>query len=187
MDITITGYEGNIKKFKALVDKQSEKIINMLGDNLKDINIVCKKRGGLNKIELNVYTNQGLFRKEEESDDFESMIAELFKNIENQIKKYNDKRQDIDRQRRRNQKENLLIQEDIEFEDQEQLERDYLLELNEDTRVKEIDAKPMFREEAILEMESTDHVFYLFLDAETDFPSVIYKKNNGGYGILQLI
>lgn len=38
--------------------------------------------------------------------------------------------------------------------------------------------------EAIKEMEDTDHSFYLFLDEDTDKTSVVYKRNEEGYGLI---
>lgn len=45
----------------------------------------------------------------------------------------------------------------------------------------------MTRDEACVEMEYTDHDFYVFKDAERDEKmSLLYKRKTGGYGILVL-
>ena len=45
--------------------------------------------------------------------------------------------------------------------------------------------KPMTIEEAIMQMELTDHDFYVFLNGSTFEINVIYKRQDGKYGILE--
>lgn len=54
----------------------------------------------------------------------------------------------------------------------------------EDTKFKEIDVKPMTLEEAILHMTTMDYNFYMFLDAESQLYHTVYKRSQGGYGVL---
>jgi len=49
---------------------------------------------------------------------------------------------------------------------------------------KEFIVKPMSDQEAILQMEMLGHDFYAFLNEETSSINVIYKRKNGGYGLL---
>lgn len=52
-------------------------------------------------------------------------------------------------------------------------------------RMKQVDAKPMSEDEAILQMELLGHDFYLFTHAEDGRASVVYRRNNGDYGLIQ--
>ncbi|MBR4074481.1 MAG: sigma 54 modulation/S30EA ribosomal C-terminal domain-containing protein, partial [Firmicutes bacterium] len=52
-------------------------------------------------------------------------------------------------------------------------------------RTKKFDLLPMSSEEAILQMELLEHNFYVFLNMETDSVSVVYKRNDGAYGLLE--
>ena len=45
--------------------------------------------------------------------------------------------------------------------------------------------KPMSTEEAILQMNLLDHSFYVFRNVETETISVVYRRNNGGYGLIE--
>ena len=45
--------------------------------------------------------------------------------------------------------------------------------------------RPMSEEEAILQMELLGHNFFVFTSAETDAITVIYKRKDGNYGILE--
>ena len=51
-------------------------------------------------------------------------------------------------------------------------------------RVKRFDAKPMSHEEALAQMDLLGHDFFLFLDAATSDYAVLYKRRDGGYGLL---
>lgn len=55
-------------------------------------------------------------------------------------------------------------------------------------RVKEHDGSPMTREDALGEMESLNHDFYIFLDSENDnTPSVVYRRKGFDYGLIILV
>ena len=53
------------------------------------------------------------------------------------------------------------------------------------TRVKRFAMEPMTVEEAALQMERLDHAFYMFLDSETSQYSVIYRRGDANYGLIQ--
>jgi putative sigma-54 modulation protein len=46
-------------------------------------------------------------------------------------------------------------------------------------------AKPMTEKEAMLQMELIDHDFFLFKNADTDRFSVLYKRKDGNYGLIE--
>ncbi len=52
-------------------------------------------------------------------------------------------------------------------------------------RVKQFDMKPMLVPEAILQMELLGHEFFVFANAETDQTSVVYRRRDGQYGLIQ--
>ena len=52
-------------------------------------------------------------------------------------------------------------------------------------RVKKIDLTEMSVDEAITQMELLDHEFYMFKNEETHAPAVVYKRNSGGYGLIE--
>jgi putative sigma-54 modulation protein len=45
--------------------------------------------------------------------------------------------------------------------------------------------KPVSMEDAIIQMESLGHSFYMYLDTDDEKISVLYKRNDGGYGLIQ--
>jgi len=51
-------------------------------------------------------------------------------------------------------------------------------------RVKAIEAKPMSQEEALAQMDLLGHDFFLFLDSSSNEYALLYKRNDGGYGLI---
>ena len=62
-----------------------------------------------------------------------------------------------------------------------------ILEEEEDipVRTKTIAVDEMDLDEAIMQMELSNHDFYIYTDDETDRVSVVYRRNNGGYGLIE--
>ncbi|MBM7770029.1 ribosomal subunit interface protein [Actinokineospora baliensis] len=54
-------------------------------------------------------------------------------------------------------------------------------------REKEHPAKPMTVDQALYEMELVGHDFYLFADADTGTPSVVYRRHAFDYGVIKLV
>ena len=52
-------------------------------------------------------------------------------------------------------------------------------------RVKRFQAKPMFPEEAVEQMELLGHNFFVFLNAADERMSVVYRRRDGDYGLLE--
>lgn len=43
----------------------------------------------------------------------------------------------------------------------------------------------MTAEEAVLQMELLGHNFFVFLDMDTNGASIVYKRKNGDYGLIE--
>jgi len=41
-------------------------------------------------------------------------------------------------------------------------------------------------DEAIMQMELSGHTFYIYTDDETGRMAVVYRRSNGGYGLLEV-
>ena len=52
-------------------------------------------------------------------------------------------------------------------------------------KVKKFAYKPMDPDEACLQMELLGHSFYVFTNSETDRTNVVYKRNDGSYGLIE--
>lgn len=52
-------------------------------------------------------------------------------------------------------------------------------------RTKQFDLKPMDQEEAVLQMNLLGHDFYIYTDAESNGTSIVYKRKDGKYGLIE--
>lgn len=52
-------------------------------------------------------------------------------------------------------------------------------------RTKQLALKPMDNEEAILQMDMLGHDFFIYEDAETSGINIVYRRNDGRYGLIE--
>lgn len=52
-------------------------------------------------------------------------------------------------------------------------------------RTKQFVMKPMTAEEAVLQLELLGHNFFLFENVDTDLTSVVYRRRDGAYGLIE--
>ena len=92
----------------------------------------------------------------------------------------------LERQVRKNKTRLMAKQTKQAFEfNFESIEEEEEKETSKIVKRKVIEVKPMDEEEAILQMELLGHQFYMYKDRETDAPCVIYKRNDGNYGVIE--
>lgn len=128
------------------------------------------------KVEITIPMKDLVLRAEEIHEDMYAAIDLITDKLERQIRKHKTK---VNRKFR--EKESLKDYAPI-FTDVEQVEEDEDLEV---VRTKSFDLKPMDSEEAILQMNMLGHSFYVFTNAETNQTNVVYKRNDGRYGLIE--
>ena len=71
--------------------------------------------------------------------------------------------------------------------EQEFVEKDYEEDTNEIKiiRTKKFGFKPMYPEDACVQMELLGHNFFVFLNAETEEVNVVYKRKGNTYGLIE--
>jgi putative sigma-54 modulation protein len=128
------------------------------------------------KVEITIPMKDLVLRAEETHEDMYAAIDLITDKLERQIRKHKTK---VNRKFR--DKESLKDFVPI-FTEVEQVEEDEDLEV---VRTKSFDLKPMDSEEAILQMNMLGHSFYVFTNAETNQTNVVYKRNDGRYGLIE--
>ncbi|WNF22604.1 ribosome hibernation-promoting factor, HPF/YfiA family [Mesobacillus jeotgali] len=128
------------------------------------------------KVEITIPMKDLVLRAEELHEDMYAAIDLITDKLERQIRKHKTK---VNRKFR--EKESLKDYAPI-FTEVEQVEEDEDLEV---VRTKSFDLKPMDSEEAILQMNMLGHSFYVFTNAETNQTNVVYKRNDGRYGLIE--
>ena len=132
--------------------------------------VKIKVRGNMQIIEVTVPSKLFTLRAEERNADLYSAIDLVVKKLEGQIRKNKTKIA-----RRYRDKKGFIFNEDEEEEEEVQTQI---------VRRKEIEFKPMDEEEAVLQMELVNHDFFLFKNSKEKCTSVVYKRKDGTYGII---
>ena len=124
------------------------------------------------KIEVTIPVKGNIIRSEQVSNDMYVSIDLVEEIIERQLKKYKNKLT--------NQKQAA------NFFKQDYIEKDYMDEEEiKIIRTKKFDIKPMYPEDACIQMELLGHNFFVFCNAETDQVNVVYKRKGGTYGLIE--
>ncbi|HOB25684.1 MAG TPA: ribosome-associated translation inhibitor RaiA [Bacilli bacterium] len=146
-------------------------------DNASSINakVLIKSKNDLDTIEVTIPTNKFTLRAEETNNDLYAAIDLVTDVLERQIRK--------NKTRLNSHKK---AEPDFAFA--------YVAETIEDNekpstivKRKTIESKPMSEEEAILQMELIDHDFFVFKNIDQGCFSVVYKRKDGNYGIIDSI
>ena len=124
------------------------------------------------KIEVTIPVKGSIIRSEQISNDMYVSIDLVEEIIERQLKKYKNKIIDK-KQGAGNFKQEFVEREYIE-EDEIQI-----------VKAKKFDIKPMYPEDACIQMELLGHNFFVFCNAETDKVNVVYKRKGNTYGIIE--
>ena len=124
------------------------------------------------KIEVTIPTEYVLLRAEVVDQDLYNAIDLVIDKLEGQIRKYKTRLN-------RKSKDNKLAFNLASIEPLEEEEEDVLV------KTKTITPKPMDMEEAIMQMELIGHSFFVYRDTETDAISIVYRRNDGDYGLIE--
>ena len=127
------------------------------------------------KIEVTIPVKGNIIRSEQVSNDMYVSIDLVEEVIERQLRKYKNKL--VSRQ----QDGGNFNQEFFDEEDQGDSEEDQVKII----RTKRFGIKPMYPEDACIQMELLGHSFYVFSNAETDEVNVVYKRKNSTYGLIE--
>ena len=173
MKINVRGEKIDITKaMREYAEEKLAKLDKYLYDSENvTANIVVKLRDNKQKVETTILLKSFILRTEETQEDFYSAIDTSLTKLERQIRKNKTKLQS-------KQRINKGFVFDYEYEDEKEEETGIV-------KRKTVDVKPMDEEEAMLQLELLGHQFYLYKDADTNKATVIYKRKDGNYGIIE--
>ena len=125
------------------------------------------------KIEVTIPVKGNIIRSEQVSNDMYVSIDLVEEVIERQLRKY--------KTRLINRHQNATAV----------FRQEYLEEAADDDeeiriiRSKKFDVKPMYPEDACVQMELLGHDFFVFINAETESVSVVYRRKGNTYGLIE--
>ena len=127
------------------------------------------------KVEVTIPLPFLVLRAEETSPDLYASVDLVVDKLERQIRKFKTK---INRKSRETALPEVVTPEIPEQEQEEVPELEIV-------RTKRLSLKPMDSEEAVLQMNMLGHNFFIFEDAETNGTSIVYRRKDGKYGLIE--
>ncbi len=161
----------------TVTDAMREKIEDRLSqlnkyvviDEAQSARVTVKIHGDALKVEVNVPTKVGLMRSEVVHQDFSTAVDLAIDKLEDQIRKQKGRLS-------RRHKDSLA---ESFYEDVDE-------EMDTPVRTKTIYADEMILDDAIMRMEMLSHSFFIYKDADSEKLAVVYKRNDGGYGLIEI-
>ena len=174
MELTVRGKNLEITDaLRPYVEKHTGKVQRYFDKPVK-LNVLLRISNMTKTCEVTAFVDGTILRGVEKSDDMYKSIDLVFDKIERQIHKYKT------RLAKKFKGRNVLNKQFIEQKDTIKQESEF-----EIVRQKKFAMTPMSPEEAILQMNLLGHNFYMFLNAEIDNISVIYRRDDGKYGLIE--
>ena len=137
-----------------------------------EIHVTLSVEKDRQKIEVTIPVKGNIIRSEQVSSYMYVSIDLVEEVIERQLRKYKTK---------------IVNQQQAGGNFQKEFVEDEFLEDEEVNiiRTKKFGIKPMYPEDACVQMELLGHNFYVFRNAETDEVNVVYKRKGNTYGLIE--
>lgn len=174
MRITITGRNIELTEgLKVAVEDKLGKLEKYFAPDT-EVFVTLSVEKERQKIEVTIPVKGNIVRSEQVSNDMYVSIDLAAEVIERQLKKYRNKFR-ADQQAGAASLRTDFIENHYEEDDEEV----------RIVRTKKFDIKPMYAEDACVQMELLGHDFYVFCNAETDEVNVVYKRKGNTYGLIE--
>ena len=171
MKIIVTGKNITVSdKIQEAIDKKFEKFGKYFAEDTR-ANIVMHPEKDKVKLEATIVVKGTIFRAEDVEQDIFDCIDTVGDKLAKQVSKYKDKMQ-----KKNKSNESVRFEMIPEVEEQEEAKV---------VKTKKFELVPMSVDEATMQMELVGHSFYVFLNVETDSVNVVYKREDGDYGLLE--
>ena len=172
MRIKITGRNIELTEgLKAAVEDKLNKLEKYFTPDT-EVNVTLSVEKERQKVEVTIPMKGNYIRSEQVSNDMYVSIDLVEEVIERQLRKYKTK---------------IVNQQQAGGNFQKEFVEDEFLEDEEVNiiRTKKFGIKPMYPEDACVQMELLGHNFYVFRNAETDEVNVVYKRKGNTYGLIE--
>lgn len=176
MKITVRGK--NIEVTPALIDYAEKKLskLDKHFDKATDAQVLLSVIRDDHVVEVTVSLNGLILRGEESTGDMYASIDMVVDKLERQLKKLKTRMTRSMRQRG----VRVISEKHAAAEAEERAEEEPRL-----VKTKRFPLKPMSVEEAILQMEMLSHNFFVFANADSNTVNVVYRRNDGDYGLIE--
>ena len=172
MKFTILGKNINVTEgLRSAVEDKIGKLEKYFSPDT-EVHVTLSVEKERQKIEVTIPVKGNIIRSEQVSNDMYVSIDLVEEIIERQLKKY--KTRITDRAQNAGSFKREFVENDYVYEEEIKIVRN-----------KRFDIKPMYPEDACVQMELLGHSFFVFVNAETDQVCVVYKRKGGTYGLIE--
>jgi putative sigma-54 modulation protein len=157
---------------RSYAEKRLRKLERQLPDPRIELELYAENNPSIKEhhvAEATVWTRGPVLRAKESSQDVRASIDQLVDKLERQVTRYREKRK-----RRRTRGASQALDQGPEMAEQPEI-----------VRTKQFVLRPMNAEEAVLQLELVGHDFFVFRNAESEEINVVYRRENGGYGLIE--
>lgn len=179
MNINIRGENLEVTgALREYVEKKLNKLERYLDiPPASDAHVTLRVQKDKQNVEVTIPLRGAVLRAEEKNSDMYASIDLVVDKLEGQIRKHKTK---ANRKFNKVGLRNLFAESDVAvtptFEDEDDLEV---------VRTKKFTMKPMDVEEAILQMNLIGHTFFVFANMDNNQINVVYKRDDGRYGLIE--
>jgi putative sigma-54 modulation protein len=185
MELIVKSRNGKVsERQRAYIEEKLSKLGRYL-DQISKLTVEVaeeqrRNEGIVHRAQVTLVGEHGiLLRAEQRAGDLYSAVDEVHDTLQRQIRRYKDKHWRRGKLRRQGGEIVETTQESAEGTAAEIGEQRLRI-----VRTKEFQVKPMFSDEAVEQMELLGHNFFVFRDAETDRINVLYRREDGNYGLI---
>lgn len=168
--ITCRNYNAS-DRLKETIDKKFEKLGKYFSKDIVVNVTLAAEKAEQYRLEATINAVGTIFRAEERGSDPYTCLDRTVDKLSSQMSRFKTKLL------RKHKDHKQIMFEDIP----DYAESDEEIQV---VKTKKFDLSPMSVEEAIMQMELLEHNFFVFLNMETDSVGVVYKRNDGDYGLL---
>ena len=176
---------------KEYTEAKIEKATHHYKDIVKeaDIHLSIEKnpRVSFQTAEVTIFANGTVIRAEEKTENLYSSIDLVSNKLCRKLRKYKERNNKNIHNNQFKNKESFLIENtESRFLDEALLKEGIEASLPEPSiKNKYFEMNPISSEEARKQLDLIDHDFYVFRNKKNNELQVIYKRNHGGYGLIQ--
>lgn len=178
MELIITGKNMNVStRTEDYVRHKLERLDRHLSEPVEaHVELSSENTKNANQrqiIQVTLHRNGAIIRAEERSAEMRAAVDAVVDKLDKQLRRYKDKQV-------RKRRAPVGIGEAVLEELEEPVEPEPLI-----VRTKKFKTSPMSAQEAVEQMELLGHSFFLFLNDTTGDLNVVYRRDDGNYGVLE--
>ena len=162
------------ESLKAYAQQKLSKLEKHVGDGARlELELAVERNPSIaqNQIaEATIWTKGPVLRARESSTDMRASIDLLVDKLERQARRYRERR------RRGPSRDQALVAPETPVR---AVEEPVIV------KTEQFSVKPMTADEAVLQLELVGHDFFVFQNAETGEVNVVYRRRDGGYGLIE--